>query len=237
MFPLRHKRRTPPPSATPYDHEGDADDIPPDGLPPPALASSSRGPHSNIKKTATFDQHGVAQVVRVHWSKFKKRISPGTLTESLVEITESHTGSESLFRKRGENGSEPPGAADTPGQEDEEVDETVVDNTFWVDSGHTGTKSVTQPSEKGISQEKSGNSATHGTHGTDADSLKERTGFWQAWDKVEGWSIRLGHLVHRFFFTSFYDPVSEAQYRKETYYQGKALSFWGAWFIVLNWVG
>ncbi|KAG8961428.1 hypothetical protein FRC05_005947, partial [Tulasnella sp. 425] len=52
--------------------------------------------------------------------------------------------------------------------DDEEVNEIVVDNKFFLDGG---TRSVTQPSDHGGTPEKNGTSGTHGKHGTDHDSV------------------------------------------------------------------
>ncbi|KAG8901542.1 hypothetical protein FRB99_005224 [Tulasnella sp. 403] len=209
------------------------------GLPPPAIASSSGNndilnstPPTNATngKKTTFDD-GFPSVLRVHWSRFKKRLGNGSaLSESLIEVTESNTGSESAARRNPDH----PNTTDAQ-NDDEEVDEIVVDNNFW--SGSGGSKSFTQPSERGgATPDKSGASGTHATHLTDGDSVHEHEGFSAVVNAFEAFAYRLRNAFNRFFFTSFYDPPSEAQYRRETYYQSKGLAFWGSLFIVLNWI-
>ncbi|KAG9016698.1 hypothetical protein FRB90_002453 [Tulasnella sp. 427] len=207
------------------------------GLPPPALASRrsrASGTGSGTKKTATFDDEENARLsnrVRVHWAKFKKRLGAGSaLSESLIEVTET-SNSESAGRRyvTGRDNND-------DATEDEEVDEIVVDNQFWLDAS---SKSATLPSEKGAqTPEKSGASGTHGASGlTDGESIHEpTTGAMAAFHKVEWFYYRVRHALAHFFFTSFYDPASETQYKKETYWQGKGLAIWGATFILLNWI-
>lgn len=203
-------------------------------LPPPAIASSShRSPSGSggRHKKATFDDDGFPGTLKVHWSRFVKRLGAGSaISESLIEITESNTGSESATHKyiRGGGAAEADDTAD-----DEEVDETVVDNDFWKS---VATKSVTQPSEHAPSPEKSGASGTHMTT-ADGESLHDNESrlavFFHLLTAI---FYRVKSGFNRFFFTAFYDANSEAQYRRETYYQAKSLAIWGSLFLVINWV-
>ncbi|KAG8975849.1 hypothetical protein FRC05_005059 [Tulasnella sp. 425] len=208
----------------------------PAGLPPPAIAtarSRASGTGSGAKKTATFDDDeygGISNRVRVHWAKFKKRLGAGSLlSESLIEVTET-TNSESAGRRyvTGKDGND-----DTA--DEQEVDEIVVDNQFWLDAS---SKSATQPSEKdALTPDKSGASGTHGASGlTDGESLHDPTGSMAFFHKIEWSYYRVSRALGHFFFTSFYDPTSEMQYKKETYWQAKSLAVWGSGFIYLNWV-
>ncbi|KAF8684902.1 His Kinase A (phosphoacceptor) domain [Rhizoctonia solani] len=47
---------------------------------------------------------------------------------------------------------------------------------------------------------------------------------------------RIWPVIERFFSLHFHDPVSEAQYIKETFYTHKTLAFWASCFLILNWV-
>ncbi|KIO26491.1 carbohydrate-binding module family 1 protein [Tulasnella calospora MUT 4182] len=207
----------------------------PAGLPPPAIATTGRrgsGTGSGTKKTATFDDedHGLSTRVRVHWARFKKRLGAGSaLSESLIEVTETSIASESAGRRY------VTGKDNNEATDDEEVDETVVDNQFWLDAT---SKSPTLPSEKDAqTPEMSGASGTHGASGlTDGGSVHEPTGLMAVGHKLKWFYYRVERGLASFFFTSFYDPVSEAQYKKETYWQGKALAIWGCGFVLLNWI-
>ncbi|KAG8974906.1 hypothetical protein FRC05_006583, partial [Tulasnella sp. 425] len=207
-------------------------------LPPPATAghrnatTSPSSPHSNTnKKTTTFTDEAIGTGVRVHWSRFKKRLGAGSnISESLLEITES-TGTSD----RKDEQSLPPAFNDKDGSnpDDEEVNEIVVDNQFFLDGG---TRSVTQPSDHGGTPEKSGTSGTHGTHGTDHDSVHSHRGMMAFVTFMNALRFRVSSSLNRFFFTEFFDAAAERQYKKETYYQMKGLSLAGSLVLVLNWV-
>ncbi|KAG9043908.1 hypothetical protein FS837_008985 [Tulasnella sp. UAMH 9824] len=229
MLPIRRAGRSNGEGSVTREHG-----TPPSGLPPPAIATSRRrgtGTGSGTKKTATFDDedYTLSNRVRVHWAKFKKRLGAGSaLSESLIEVTES-AASESAGRRY------VTGKDNNEATDDEEVDETVVDNQFWLDAT---SKSATQPSEKDAqTPEKSGASGTHGASGlTDADSIHEPTGVMAVVHKAEWFYYYVQRGLQHFFFTQFYDTASETQYKKETYWQGKSLSVWGCGFILLNWI-
>ncbi|KAG8924228.1 hypothetical protein FRC00_005369 [Tulasnella sp. 408] len=213
-------------------------------LPPPATASGANGvrnattgpssPNSNSntnKKTTTFTDEAIGTGVRVHWSRFKKRLGAGSnISESLLEITESNGTSD-----KKDDQSLPPTAneKDSPNQDEEEVNEIVVDNKFLFDGG---TRSITQPSDHGGTPEKSGTSATHGTHATDHDSVHSHRGVMAFVSFLSALRFRVRSSLSRFFFTEFFDAAAERQYKKETYYQMKGLSLAGSLVLLLNWV-
>ena len=195
-----------------------------DYLPPPAIASNS---HNNIPKKTTFDNG-----VRVHWARFKKTIGTGSVpSESLIE-GESTTESTSRY---GHGYTHCVNPNMTTAEDDEEVDEIVVDNTFVMDEN----KSATQGSEFGggmVSPERSG-TGTHMTPGTDRGSFtQESEGFIERNFILSSIRYRLWPLFHHFFFNKFHDPSVELHYQKEVYYQTMGLKFWGSIFIILNWV-
>ncbi|KAG9016710.1 hypothetical protein FRB90_002391, partial [Tulasnella sp. 427] len=209
------------------------------GLPAPATAAgaahnataSPSSPISNInKKTTTFTDEAIGTGVRVHWSRFKKRLGAGSnISESLLEITESNGTS----ANKDEQSLPPPAnEKDSPNPDDEEVNEIVVDNKFYFDAG---TRSVTQPSDHGGTPEKSGTSGTHGTH-ADHDSIHSHRGMMAFVNFMSALRFRAWSLFNRFFFTEFFDGAAERQYKKETYYQMKGLALAGALVIILNWV-
>lgn len=155
-------------------------------------------------------------------------VNGSMLSESVVEMTDGGTASETAFKRYPES----TGGNQADGTDEDEVDEVVIDNDFWVEGG--GSKTLTAPSDRGAATPDV--SGTHGgTHMTDHDSLHEEgvskllTPLRSSW-----WRIRTAFM--QFFFTCFYDQAAEAQYRKETYFQSKALAIWGSCFVVLNWV-
>lgn len=202
-------------------------------LPPPAVANSNSGGVNN--KRTTFEDPTLPAAVRVHWSRFKKRLGNGSNpSESLLEVTDQ--GSESVRHKRGphSDGQGQP-TEDEKEDEDEEVDEVVVDNAFLMIGP---AKSVTSaPSEHGASPEKGSQSATYATHMTDAESYPDHDSSASAiMSFLTALRYRVWSIVQTFFFTSFYDPVAEAQYKKETYFQMKGLALAGTLFLIINWV-
>ncbi|KAG8901544.1 hypothetical protein FRB99_005226 [Tulasnella sp. 403] len=216
-----------------------------DVLPPPVVAGTSGTPNAadtaapapaSTSKKTTFTEDGFPNVMRVHWSRFKKRLGNGSnLSESLLEITESNAGSEA--RRGGTANSETQVASPLGNNEkdhdEEEVNEIVVDNHFAIDPA---SKSVTQPSDHGGTPDKSGGSGTHGTHLTDGDSIHEHDGLWVCLSLINALRYRLWIVLDRFFFTTFYDQAAEAQYKRETYFQLKGLALAGSLVLVLNWV-
>ncbi|KAG9023619.1 hypothetical protein FRB95_012714 [Tulasnella sp. JGI-2019a] len=182
------------------------------------------------QRKTTFDDGRRPSAVKVHWAKFKKRLNPGgsMLSESVVEVTDGGTASETAFRRYPDStgGNHVDGTDD-----DEEVDEVVVDNDFWAEGG--GSKTVTQPSERGGATADA--SGTHATYMTEHDSLHEE-GIPKTLAFMQSFCWRIRTAFTQFFFTSFHDNVAEAQYRKETYFQSKALAIWGTLFVIMNWV-
>lgn len=210
-------------------------------LPPPATAAGANGatagpssPNSNSntnKKTATFTDEAIGTGVRVHWSRFKKRLGAGSnISESLLEITESNGTSD---KKDDQSLPATSNEKDSPNPDDEEVNEIVVDNKF---SFEGGPRSITQPSDHGGTPEKSGTSATHGTYATDHDSVHSHRGMMAFFSFLSALRFRIASSLNRFFFTEFFDAAAERQYKKETYYQMKGLSLAGSLVLVLNWV-
>lgn len=229
----------------PIRRSGAARNQTPPSLPPPVThrhhtnntttgrSTRSNGTH-NKDKRATFEPEHIQSALKVHWSKFKKRLGNGSaLSESIVEVTDTGTASESALRRYPD--SQAGGNGNEGGEDEEAVDEVVVDTNFWIDT--PGSKSATQPSEHGgLTPDKSGASGTHGTGFTDHDSVHEREGIWRWFHIMHAFWWRIKSGFNHFFFLSFYDPVAEAHYKKETYYQSKPLALMGACFIVLNWV-
>ncbi|KAG8894010.1 hypothetical protein FRC01_013219, partial [Tulasnella sp. 417] len=208
-------------------------------LPPPATAAGASGPtgpsspHPNSganKKTTTFTDEAIGTGVRVHWSRFKKRLGAGSnISESLLEITESNGTSD---KKDDQSLPATSNEKDSPNPEDEEVNEIVVDNKFLFDGG---ARSITQPSDHGGSPEKSGTSGTHGTH-ADHDSVHSHQGVMAFVSFLNALRFRVWVSLNRFFFSEFFDAAAERQYKKETYYQMKGLALSGSLVLLLNWV-
>ncbi|KAG8950868.1 hypothetical protein FRC04_007100 [Tulasnella sp. 424] len=174
-------------------------------LPPPA-SSSSPTPNTN-QNTTTFTDEAIGTGVRVHGLRFEKRKDEQSLPPTSNEKDESNP-------------------------DDEEVNEIVVDNTFFLDGG---TRGVTQSSDHGGTPEKSGTNRTHGTHGTDHDSVHSHREMMVFATFLNALRFRVSSSLNRFFFTEFIDAAAERQYKKETYYQMKGLSLAGSLVLVLNW--
>ncbi|KAG8985435.1 hypothetical protein FRB90_004704 [Tulasnella sp. 427] len=205
-------------------------------LPPPAVAgrrpSRTTTEPSNVinKKTATFDDATIDTGVRVHWSRFKRRLGGGSnVSESLLEITESNGTSD---KKDDQSLPATANEKNSPEVNDEEVDEIVVDNTFFPDGE---ARSLTQHSEHGGTRQRSGTSGTHGTH-ADHDSVHSHRGLMAFVTFISALRFRMSSLFNQFFFTEFYDRAAERHYKKETYYQMKALALAGSFFLIINWV-
>ncbi|KAG8878048.1 hypothetical protein FRB97_002835 [Tulasnella sp. 331] len=194
-------------------------------------SNRNRDRGSAPQRKTTFDDGNLQSAVKVHWAKFKKRlgnVNGSMLSESVVEVTDGGTTSETALKRYPES----TGGNQVDGTDDDEVDEVVIDNDFWAEA--CGSKTVTQPSERGAATPDV--SGTHGgTHMTDHDSLHEE-GITKILASLQSCWWRIRTVFMQFFFTGFYDKVAEAQYRKETYFQSKALAIWGSCFVIMNWI-
>lgn len=119
--------------------------------------------------------------------------------------------------------------------EDEQVDEVVVDNSFLL-LGASKSVSSTQPSERGATTPERGGSNL-GATATDLESSAEHD---YASAKIVNVLATVRYQIwaglKTFFFTSFHDPAAEVHYKKETYFQMKALALTGSLFMIVNWV-
>lgn len=218
-------------------------------LPPPVTTATSPPPLlaiSPVKRT-TFEEPPLPSSLKVHWSKFKKRLGSGSNpSESVLEITDAGSegqtrrGTHSDGRSYGAGMEDEKEGADND-EDDEEVDETVVHNSFAMLGASKSM--ISTPSEAdglGVPDRMGGSQSGTGTHAppmTDMDSSHDH-------DRTTNCFVALFNLLRyrlwsgtrAFFFTSFHDPVAEAQYRRETYFQMKGLALSGSLFLIVNWV-
>ncbi|KAG8718954.1 hypothetical protein FRC09_011833, partial [Ceratobasidium sp. 395] len=109
--------------------------------------------------------------------------------------------------------------------DDAEVDAVVVDNQFLSLDKSTQRSQSTHPNH----QDETGTPPTGPTGSASSSGVAESRAMVML-------RYRIWPVIERFFSLHFHDPVSEAQYRKETFYTGKTLAFWAACFLMLNWI-
>ncbi|CUA69528.1 putative protein KIAA0754 [Homo sapiens] [Rhizoctonia solani] len=107
--------------------------------------------------------------------------------------------------------------------DDAEVDAVVVDNQFLSLDKSTQRSQSTHPYHDEI-----GTPPTGPTGSTSSGVAESRA--------MVLIRYRIWPVIERFFSLHFHDPVSEAQYIKETFYTHKTLAFWASCFLILNWV-
>ncbi|KAG8851507.1 hypothetical protein FRB96_009180 [Tulasnella sp. 330] len=213
-------------------------------LPPPVSLS---GPSGNIKnagnrgvaKRTTFEEASLSAdklptSVRVHWSRFKKRLGNGSNpSESVLEFTDNggSTG-DSIVRGSPRQGDP---VEDEKDDENEQVDEVVVDNSFLL-LGTSKSISSKPPSERGATTPERGGSHIGGAT-TDLESSADHDfGSAKIVNALATVRYRIWTGLMTFFFTTFSDAAAEAQYKKETYYQMKGLALTGSLFMITNWI-
>ena len=143
-----------------------------------------------------------AHRVRVYWGRFRHRLGAGASlsTSSLVEDStaannDPHTDSDSS----------------SPGEDNVEVDEVVVDRNWSED-----TKSSVSLSEQSISPEKLGSPSA------DHDSVAVHTGgFWGLCSPLVVLRWRLFPAIVNFFSPKFASEKSELHYIKENWFMRK----------------
>ncbi|CAE6443002.1 unnamed protein product [Rhizoctonia solani] len=108
--------------------------------------------------------------------------------------------------------------------EDAEVDAVVVDNQFLSLDKSTQRSQSTHPHHV----DEIGTPPTGPTGSTSSGVAETRA--------MVLLRYRIWPVIERFFSLHFHDPVSEAQYIKETFYTHKTLAFWASCFLILNWV-
>ena len=202
-------------------------------LPPPATSPNGPTASSKRKKTARIEEG-----LRVHWARFKKRITTGSeaaQSDAVLEAVESTEASS--FSRRRERPCSTAAATDRDeptviDDEEDPVDEVVVDRAWYQEAEKT---SATQSEVGGSFPEKSGGS--HQVTGTDRESLMPKAeGFWGLCLPLAIIRWRLWPAAIDFFSSRFYDPTAEEHYRKEIWFSSKSLALWSSLFFVLNWV-
>ncbi|CAE6529714.1 unnamed protein product [Rhizoctonia solani] len=108
--------------------------------------------------------------------------------------------------------------------DDTEVDAVVVDNQFLSLDKSTQRSQSTHPHHG----DETGTPATGPTGSTSSGVAESRA--------MVLIRYRIWPVIERFFSLHFHDPISEAQYVKETFYTHKTLAFWASCFLILNWV-
>ncbi|CAE6458104.1 unnamed protein product [Rhizoctonia solani] len=108
--------------------------------------------------------------------------------------------------------------------EDAEVDAVVVDNQFLSLDKSTQRSQSTHPHHV----DEIGTPPTGPTGSTSSGVAESRA--------MVLLRYRIWPVIERFFSLHFHDPISEAQYTKETFYTHKTLAFWASCFLILNWV-
>ncbi|KAG9014389.1 hypothetical protein FRB94_012795 [Tulasnella sp. JGI-2019a] len=214
-------------------------------LPPPV---SANGPSGNIKNTGqatlvtkrtTFEEDNLPTSLRVHWSRFKKRLGNGSNpSESVLEFTDNGGGSagDSVIRGGGGGGPQTGVGAedgkDGVDDENEQVDQVVVDNSFLL----LGASNSSPPSEHGaITPDRGGSHMAGAT--TDMESSADHDlASTKIVDALTAVPDHIWRGFSAFFFTKFYDVAAEAHYKKETYFQMKPLALTGSMFLIINWV-
>ncbi|KAG8918619.1 hypothetical protein FRC01_001759 [Tulasnella sp. 417] len=200
----------------------------PSNIPPPTAAiPQCQGDETtnDFRPSAAFKYEDFSRPPnRIHarWVEFKERLGArGVFPERLAEITENTAASGIASRRyatRNDNNGDP--------IEAEEVDEIFVDSSFRLDanSDHAA------PPPKGSTQ-------SHETHGTIASGefVQEPTHAGVVY-MIKALYFRAQMALARFFFTSFFDPVAERQYKKEKHWLDKASNLWGCVFILLHWI-
>ncbi|KAF8270639.1 hypothetical protein EI94DRAFT_1770739 [Lactarius quietus] len=167
-------------------------------LPPPAVTASPKKP---------IRIHG-AHRIPVYWGRFRHRLGAGAslFTPSLVEDSAATNNS--------------------PGEDNAEVDEVVVDRNWSED-----TMSSVSLSEKSISPGKVG------SHSADHDSVAVHTGgFWGLCTPLIVLRWRLFPAIINFFSPKFPNEKSELHYIKENWFMRKRLAIWSSLFLIVNWV-
>ncbi|TDL23697.1 hypothetical protein BD410DRAFT_720943 [Rickenella mellea] len=202
-------------------------------LPAPVVAtSSSSSSRKRRQKKSTRIEGGL----KIHWAKFKKRItSPSeSPSESGLDMALEGTDFGSQPR-RAEN----PLDTERKGEEldlelEQDVDEVVVDRV-WQSPDYEKT-SVTH-SEAGANAEKSGSHQPGTT--LDHESLlckSDHEGLRRYCSPVSLIRGRVWPAAIDFFSSRFYDEQAEAHYAKEIWFTSKPLAMWSSLFFVLNWV-
>ncbi|CAE6458231.1 unnamed protein product [Rhizoctonia solani] len=107
--------------------------------------------------------------------------------------------------------------------DDTEVDAVVVDNQFLALDKSTQRSQSTYPYH-----DETGTPPTGPTGSTSSGVAESRA--------MVLIRYRIWPVIERFFSLHFHDPISEAQYTKETFYTHKTLAFWASCFLILNWV-
>ncbi|KAH7316420.1 hypothetical protein B0J17DRAFT_687075 [Rhizoctonia solani] len=108
--------------------------------------------------------------------------------------------------------------------DDTEVDAVVVDNQFLSLDKSTQRSQSTHPHHA----DEIGTPQTGPTGSTSSGVAESRA--------MVLIRYRIWPVIERFFSLHFHDPISEAQYTKETFYTHKTLAFWASCFLILNWV-
>ncbi|CAE7184079.1 unnamed protein product [Rhizoctonia solani] len=108
--------------------------------------------------------------------------------------------------------------------DDAEVDAVVVDNQFLSLDKSTQRSQSTHPHHG----DEIGTPPTGPTGSTTSGVAESRA--------MVLIRYRIWPVIERFFSLHFHDPVSEAQYIKETFYTHKTLAFWASCFLILNWI-
>ncbi|KAJ1301357.1 hypothetical protein OPQ81_003756 [Rhizoctonia solani] len=108
--------------------------------------------------------------------------------------------------------------------DDAEVDAVVVDNQFLSLDKSTQRSQSTHPHHG----DEIGTPPTGPTGSTSSGVAESRA--------MVLIRYRIWPVIERFFSLHFHDPISEAQYIKETFYTHKTLGFWASCFLILNWV-
>lgn len=157
---------------------------------------------------------------RVHWARIKRRIGTGSLdnpSSSNNDETIDNSGSAS-WNRPGPQSSENPSAGWTnvggTEAEPDEVDEVVVDNSFW---GSIGTEQPGDSQTNKSGSEKGPEIASTSHPHTDNQSTTT-TSVWDRWFFLTVIRWRIVPFMVRFHSQAFMDPVAESQYCREIWY-------------------
>ena len=143
-----------------------------------------------------------AHRVRVYWGRFRHRLGAGA-SLSTPSLVEDSTAANNDFHTDSDSSS--------PGEDNVEVDEVVVDRNWSED-----TKSSVSLSEQSISPEKLGSPSA------DHDSVAVHTGgFWGLCSPLVVLRWRLFPAIVNFFSPKFLSEKSELHYIKENWFMRK----------------
>ncbi|KDQ58727.1 hypothetical protein JAAARDRAFT_206584 [Jaapia argillacea MUCL 33604] len=171
----------------------------------------------DLERQLRFDEMNQRDTFTRFWRELVKRVtvaSTGTPTDGLGDVSETSTSVPTFLAAQKQAGSEKDGG-------DWFVNEVVLTGE---DSQHRdlgSDKATSRPSD----------SDSHSIHrGASGDSHQYQGGLCE-WLRWRCWPV-----VYLFFDPKFEDAEREADFQNQCWYSSKALTFYAALYLVLNWV-